>query len=51
VIAYRQRYLLQGNRQESNQKFLQYSQDIEIDWDTIKAKIKADKDREEEAAR
>jgi hypothetical protein len=28
---------------------LQYSRDLEIDWPAIKEKIRADKDREEEA--
>lgn len=37
------------SRVESNERFLQYSKDIEVDWTTIKAKIKADKEREEEA--
>jgi len=49
VIAYRQRYL--GNRAETNDRFLQFSKDIEVDWESIKAKIRADKDREEEAAK
>ena len=46
VIAYRQRYLEKCGRPEDNQKFLQYSQDLEIDWPTIKEKIRADKERE-----
>ena len=29
-----------------NDKFKQYSRDIEVDWETVKAKIRADKDRE-----
>jgi intraflagellar transport protein 80 len=49
VIAYRQRFLERQNKPESNERFLQYSKDIEIDWETVKAKIRADKDREEEA--
>jgi intraflagellar transport protein 80 len=49
VIAYRQRNLqMSGGRQENNERFLQYSQGLEIDWETIKSKIRADKDREEE---
>ena len=49
VIAYKQRFLQsQNGAEETNEKFLQYK-DIEIDWATIKAKIRADKDREEEA--
>lgn len=49
VVAYRQRYLAQQSMQETDEKFLQYSRDLEIDWTAIKEKIRADKDREEEA--
>ena len=49
VIAYRGRYLQMHSKVETNERFLQYSKDIEIDWQTIKEKIKADKDREREA--
>ena len=49
VVAYRQRYLSQQSLQETDEKFLQYSRDLEIDWTAIKEKIRADKDREEEA--
>lgn len=49
VVAYRQRYLAQQSLTETDEKFLQYSRDLEIDWTAIKEKIRADKDREEEA--
>tara|TARA_B110000285_G_C15106873_1_gene608551 strand:+ start:1625 stop:2152 length:528 start_codon:yes stop_codon:yes gene_type:complete len=49
VVAYRQRYLAQQTLTETDEKFLQYSRDLEIDWTAIKEKIRADKDREEEA--
>ena len=42
---------MQGGRQETNDKFLKYGQEMEIDWETIKAKIKVDKEREAEANR
>jgi len=51
VIAYRQRWLMMQNRQEQDQRFLKYSKDINVEWETIKAKIRADKDREEEASK
>lgn len=47
VIAYRQRFLEQYGKEETNEKFKQYAQEIgEIDWNTIKAKIAADKEKE-----
>lgn len=46
VIAYRQRFLQQYAKEEDNEKFKQYSRDIEVDWETVKTKIRADKDRE-----
>jgi len=33
---------------ETKDRFIQYSKEMEIDWETIKSKIKADKDREAE---
>ena len=44
VIAYRQRFLQAQSKTETNERFLQYAKDIEIDWETIKAKIRADKE-------
>jgi hypothetical protein len=35
---------------EENERFLQIGKEITVDWDTIKAKIRADKDRESELA-
>ena len=46
VIAYRKRFLDQYGKQEENERFKQYSADIEVDWETVKAKIRADKDKE-----
>ncbi len=46
VIAYRQRFLQQYSKEEDIDKFKQYTRDIQVDWNTIKAKIRADKDRE-----
>ncbi len=46
VIAYRQRFLQQYSKEEDSENFKQYSRDIQVDWQTVKAKIRADKDRE-----
>ena len=46
VIAYRKRFLTQYGKEEEIEKFKQYARDIETDWETVKAKIRADKDRE-----
>ena len=51
VIAYRKRYLESLKREENDPMFIQYGQDLPIDWESIKGKIRADKDREEEAAK
>ena len=46
MVAYRQRFLQQHGKQETNERFLQVQQSIDVDWETIKSKIRADKDRE-----
>lgn len=46
VIAYRKRFLEQYGKEETNERFKQYARDIEVDWDTVKQKINADKKRE-----
>lgn len=51
VIAYRKRYLEAMKREENHPMFIQYGQDLPLDWESIKSKIRADKDREEEAAK
>lgn len=43
VIAYRARYLEQMGLEEDKAIFQQYSQSVDIDWETIKGKIRADK--------
>ena len=48
VIAYRQRFLQQYNREETNESMKNYARDIEVEWETVKAKIQADKDKEAE---
>mmetsp|Transcript_10057 Transcript_10057/g.15347 ORF Transcript_10057/g.15347 Transcript_10057/m.15347 type:complete len:300 (-) Transcript_10057:36-935(-) len=46
VVAYRERFLQGQTRQETNERFLHIKQNIEVNWETIKNKIRADKDRE-----
>ena len=46
VIAYRQKFLAQYNKEEDIEKFKQYARDIQVDWETVKQKIRAEKDRE-----
>lgn len=46
VIAYRQRFLQQYGREENNERMKQYARDIEVDWETVKTKITADKEKE-----
>jgi len=48
VLAYRQRYLASAKRAETIERFLQYSAQVTIDWDAIKAKKAAEKDKERE---
>ena len=43
VIAYRARYLEQMGLEEDKAIFQQYAQSVDIDWETIKSKIRADK--------
>ena len=33
-------------REETNEKFKQFAKDIQVDWETVKTKIRADKERE-----
>ncbi|KAJ1088022.1 hypothetical protein NDU88_001181 [Pleurodeles waltl] len=39
VLAYRQKYLEDFNKQETNKRFLQYAEGVVVEWDKIKAKI------------
>lgn len=49
VIAYRKRFLEQYNKQETIARFNELNSEIEVDWDTVKTKIKAEKEREAQA--
>jgi intraflagellar transport protein 80 len=50
VLAYRQRHLEQMNHIENNDKFNRYSQEVPWDWETVKAKVKMEKENERQAA-
>lgn len=45
VVAYRQRYLASYQKEEDIEKFKQFS-GMQSEWETVKSKIRADKDRE-----
>lgn len=44
VVAYRKRFLQMYQREETNEKFKQFSKDFQVEWETVKTKIRADKD-------
>lgn len=46
VIAYRKRFLTMYNKEETNEKFKQYSEGMNVEWETIKNKIRAEKEKE-----
>ncbi|MEJ1277606.1 intraflagellar transport 80 [Cricetulus griseus] len=39
VLAYRQKFLETFGKQETNKRYLQYAEGLQIDWEKIKAKI------------
>ncbi|XP_068810419.1 intraflagellar transport protein 80 homolog isoform X3 [Struthio camelus] len=52
VLAYRQKFLEDFSKKETNKRFLQYAEGLEVDWNKIKAKIEMEiaKERERAAA-
>ncbi|XP_073435069.1 intraflagellar transport protein 80 homolog isoform X1 [Dendrobates tinctorius] len=50
VLAYRQKYLNDFNKKETNKRFLQYAEDVEVDWEKIRAKIEMEEVKERERA-
>ena len=36
VVAYRKRFLTMYKKEETNEKFKQFSKDFDVDWETIK---------------
>lgn len=50
VLAYRQKYLQRFGRKESNKRFLQYADGVEVDWEKIQAKLEMELSKERERA-
>jgi intraflagellar transport protein 80 len=50
VLAYRARHLQQMKHVETNAQFVQWAQQVEVDWDTVKRKIAMEKEAEVKAA-
>lgn len=48
VVGYRQQYLEQVNKQESNDRFKQYAGEVTVDWEAINQKVEQDKAAEAE---
>ena len=46
VLGYRQKYLESIKRKESNERFIQYSEQVNVDWEAIKAKKQELKNQE-----
>eukprot|EP00928_Gymnodinium_smaydae_P043278 TRINITY_DN29033_c0_g1_i1.p1 TRINITY_DN29033_c0_g1~~TRINITY_DN29033_c0_g1_i1.p1 ORF type:complete len:759 (+),score=171.98 TRINITY_DN29033_c0_g1_i1:115-2391(+) len=46
VLAYRQRHLEQMKHVETSEQFKQWSQQVEVDWETVKRKISMEKEAE-----
>mmetsp|Transcript_39014 Transcript_39014/g.38632 ORF Transcript_39014/g.38632 Transcript_39014/m.38632 type:complete len:501 (+) Transcript_39014:753-2255(+) len=47
VLAFRQKYLEDCKKDEDNERFKEYMNEVQIDWETIRAKIESDKAKEE----
>uniref|UniRef100_A0A3Q3BNH0 Intraflagellar transport 80 homolog (Chlamydomonas) n=1 Tax=Kryptolebias marmoratus TaxID=37003 RepID=A0A3Q3BNH0_KRYMA len=50
VLAYRERFLQKSGRKETNKRFLQYSEGVEVDWEKIQSKIEMELSEEREKA-
>ncbi|KAF7481061.1 intraflagellar transport protein 80-like [Marmota monax] len=48
VLAYRQKFLETFGKQETNKRYLQYGEGLQIDWEKIKAKIEMEITKERE---
>ncbi|KAJ3020204.1 Intraflagellar transport protein 80 [Thoreauomyces humboldtii] len=46
VLYYREKYLKAVGRRETNRKFVQYAQNVEVDWEKIKAKMAMEEETE-----
>ncbi|XP_039985978.1 intraflagellar transport protein 80 homolog [Xiphias gladius] len=50
VLAYREKFLHKFGRKETNKRFLQYTEGVEVDWEKIQAKIEMELSKEREKA-
>ncbi|KAK6478690.1 intraflagellar transport protein 80-like protein isoform X1 [Huso huso] len=50
VLAHRQKYLEDFSKKETNKRFLQYLEGVEVDWEKIQAKIEMEIAKEREKA-
>ncbi|XP_026225134.1 intraflagellar transport protein 80 homolog [Anabas testudineus] len=50
VLAYREKFLQKFERKETNKRFLQYAEGVEVDWEKIQAKIEMELSKEREKA-
>lgn len=50
VLAYRQRYLHNFEKKETNKRYLQYEKGVEIEWSKVEAKIEMEYQNERERA-
>uniref|UniRef100_A0A1A8JRP5 Intraflagellar transport 80 homolog n=1 Tax=Nothobranchius kuhntae TaxID=321403 RepID=A0A1A8JRP5_NOTKU len=50
VLAYREKFLQKFGRKETNKRFLQYSEGVDVDWEKIQAKIEMELCKEREKA-
>uniref|UniRef100_A0A4W6C2E8 Intraflagellar transport 80 homolog (Chlamydomonas) n=1 Tax=Lates calcarifer TaxID=8187 RepID=A0A4W6C2E8_LATCA len=50
VLAYREKFLQKCGRKETNKRFLQYAEGVEVDWEKIQAKIEMELSKEREKA-
>ncbi|XP_034085261.1 intraflagellar transport protein 80 homolog isoform X3 [Gymnodraco acuticeps] len=50
VLAYRGKFLQKFGREETNKRFLQYSEGVEVDWEKVQAKIEMELSNEREKA-
>ncbi|XP_048961785.1 intraflagellar transport protein 80 homolog isoform X2 [Canis lupus baileyi] len=48
VLAYRQKFLETFGKQETNKRYLQYAEGLQIDWEKIRAKIEMEITKERE---
>ncbi|POM80065.1 Intraflagellar Transport protein 80 [Phytophthora palmivora] len=50
VLAYRERFLAANKLQETDKKFLQYSKQVAIDWETISKKKELEREKEQQSS-